>query len=200
MKVLIVGGGIAGLTLAYVLHRNGHESLVVEKSPHLRDEGYMIDFFGPGYDACERLGLISDLEGIHYQIPHLTFVDTRGREKFSVAYTDLRKNLFGGRHYNFMRGDLERLLYSRIEDRIPVHFGMSVESIEQDETGVEARLTDGSIDTSDLLVGADGVHSHVRALTFGNESEFFRPLGYYTAAFVVAANASTTSSSRAASV
>lgn len=185
MKVLIVGGGIAGLTLAYALHRNGHEPLVVEKSSHLRDEGYMIDFFGPGYDVSERLGLLSDLEEIHYQIPHLTFVDASGKEKFSVAYTNLRKNLFGGRHYNFMRGDLERLLYSRIDGRVPVRFGMSVESFEQDGTQVEAELTDGSTDTFDLLVGADGVHSHVRALAFGDEREFLRPLGYYTAAFVV---------------
>lgn len=45
----------------------------------------MIDFFGSGYDAAERLGLLSDLASIHYPIDRLTFVDAAGRERFSVA-------------------------------------------------------------------------------------------------------------------
>jgi hypothetical protein len=113
MNVLISGGGIAGLTLAFWLHRHGHDPFIVERSPRLREEGYMIDFFGPGYGASEKMGLLSDIEGIHYQIPSLSFIDAKGKEKFSLKYTALRKNLFGGHHFNFMRGDLENLLYSQ---------------------------------------------------------------------------------------
>lgn len=145
----------------------------------------MIDFFGPGYDVSERMGILSELEGIHYQIPRLAFVDATGKEKFSVAYTALRKNVFGGRHLNFMRGDLERLLYSRIEGRVPVRFGTAVESLEQDDEQVEVVFTDGSAGSFDLVVGADGVHSGVRELAFGDESGFLRPLGYHAAAFLL---------------
>jgi 2-polyprenyl-6-methoxyphenol hydroxylase-like FAD-dependent oxidoreductase len=128
MKVLISGGVITGLTLGYGLHHHGHEPLIVEKSAHLREEGYMIDFFGPGYDASEKMGLLPEIEGIHYQIPRLAFLGPAGKERFSLSYATLRKNLFGGRHFNFMRGDLERLLYSKIEDRVEVRLGMSVDS------------------------------------------------------------------------
>ena len=185
MNVLISGGGIAGLTLALCLHRKGHQPLVVERSPHLRDEGYMIDFIGAGYDASESMGILPSLEGIHYQIPRLAFLDRAGKEKFSIGYAALRKNLFGGRHFNFMRGDLERLLYSRIKGRVQMRFGTEVESIEQDGLQVQVRLTDGTTRSFDLLVGADGVHSRTRELAFGDEGSFSRFLGYYTAAFIV---------------
>jgi 2-polyprenyl-6-methoxyphenol hydroxylase-like FAD-dependent oxidoreductase len=185
MKVLISGGGIAGLTLAFWLHSHGHEPLVVEKASWLRDGGYMIDFFGPGYEASEKMGILSEIEGIHYQIPRLAFLGSSGKEKFSLGYATLRKNLFGDRHFNFMRGDLERLLYSKIEDRVEVRLGTGVAAFEQDGARIGVRLTDGSTDTFDLLVGADGMHSRIRKLAFGPDDSFERPLGYYTAAFIV---------------
>jgi 2-polyprenyl-6-methoxyphenol hydroxylase-like FAD-dependent oxidoreductase len=84
-----------------------------------------------------------------------------------------------------MRGDLERLLYSKIEDRVEVRLGTSVDSLEQDGAKVRVKLTDGTTRSFDVLVGADGVHSRVRELAFGAEDSFSRFLGYYTAAFIV---------------
>jgi len=55
MRVLICGAGIAGLTLAWCLERREHEPVVVERVSQLRDDGYMIDFFGSGFDMAERL-------------------------------------------------------------------------------------------------------------------------------------------------
>jgi 2-polyprenyl-6-methoxyphenol hydroxylase-like FAD-dependent oxidoreductase len=129
MRILISGAGIAGLTLSFWLKRSGHDLIVVEKSPSLRDEGYMIDFFGSGYDVSEKMHVLSDLEKIHYPIARLAFVDASGHDKFSIAYPSFRK-LFDGRHFNFMRGDLERLLYTKIQDHLNLQFGMTVESVQ----------------------------------------------------------------------
>jgi 2-polyprenyl-6-methoxyphenol hydroxylase-like FAD-dependent oxidoreductase len=185
MRVAIVGAGIAGLTLAMSLRRSGHEPVVIEKAPRLREGGYMIDFVGPGYEAAAELDLLGDLARIHRQIDRLAFLDARGREKYSLRYTALRRRLFRDRHFNFMRGDLERILYERIAQDVDFRFGVTVSSFEDDGRSAHVVLSDqGQLD-ADLLVGADGIHSHLRRLAFGPEEQFVVPLGYRVAAFVI---------------
>ncbi|MFC4075635.1 FAD-dependent monooxygenase [Salinithrix halophila] len=184
MKVLIVGGGIAGLTLADCLLQSGHEVILVEKAPKLRTEGYMIDFFGPGYEVAEKMGLLPELEAIHYPIQSVKFLHVQGEEKLSISYASLR-SLFQGRHYNFMRESLERLLYQRVKGRIDFRFGTTIQSLAQDPDQVDVTLSDGSSITCDLMVGADGVHSKVRSLAFGEDRSPLNFLGYYTAAYVL---------------
>ncbi|MFC4077755.1 FAD-dependent monooxygenase [Salinithrix halophila] len=180
----MVGGGIAGLTLADCLLRTGHSVTVVEKAPKLRTEGYMIDFFGPGYEAAEEMGLRDELEKIHYPIESLKFLNPQGEEKFPLSYRFLR-SLLQGKHYNFMRGNLERVLYDRVKEHVDFRFGTTIQSFVQDADHVYVTLSDGYSLTCDLLVGADGIHSKVRSLTFGENPSPLHFLGYNTAAFIL---------------
>src|SRR5689334_24974553 len=102
----------------------------------------MIDFCGSGYDAAEMLGLRPDLERIHYPIGRLEFVDDRGHERFALPYPRLRERLYRGRHFNFLRGDLEAALYTRVKDESPVLFGRTVRSFEARPDGIDVRLSD----------------------------------------------------------
>jgi 2-polyprenyl-6-methoxyphenol hydroxylase-like FAD-dependent oxidoreductase len=61
MKVLIVGAGIAGPTLGYWLLQAGHEITLVERAPELRRGGYLVDFWGAGFDVAERMGIVPEL-------------------------------------------------------------------------------------------------------------------------------------------
>jgi 2-polyprenyl-6-methoxyphenol hydroxylase-like FAD-dependent oxidoreductase len=184
MRVLICGAGIAGLTLAWCLERRGHDPVVVERAPRLRDDGYMIDFFGSGFTTAKRLGLLPDLESVHYPVDRLTFVNPRGEERFSVPYAALRKRLFRNQHFNFMRGELERVVYERFTGRAAIRFNTTVATFADRDRCVEVALTGGATETVDLLVGADGVHSSVRRLACG-PAGFTRPLGYRMAAFIL---------------
>ncbi|SFF57088.1 2-polyprenyl-6-methoxyphenol hydroxylase [Halobacillus alkaliphilus] len=184
MKVIIVGGGIAGLTLAYWLNRNGNDVQIIEKASELRTEGYMMDFFGPGYDVAEKMEILDQLSRIHYPISGLEFLNEDGKFKFKLPYPSLRY-LFNGRHFNFLRGDLEQVLYDLVKDRVDFKFGETIDDIQQDDDQVHVTLSDGSRDTADVVVGADGVRSRVRSLVFGDHQNYIKHMGYDTAAYII---------------
>ncbi|MGP4070003.1 FAD-dependent oxidoreductase [Halobacillus sp. B29] len=184
MKVIIVGGGIAGLTLAYWLNKNGNEVQVIEKASELRTEGYMLDFFGPGYDVAEKMGILDSLQRIHYPISGLEFRSEDGKFKYELPYPSLR-HLFNGRHFNFLRGDLEQVLYGLVKDRVDFKFGLTINDVQQDDNQVHMKFSDGSRGTADLVVGADGVRSRVRSLVFGDHHNYIKHMGYYTAAYII---------------
>ena len=73
MRVLIVGAGIAGPTLAYWLHRLGHEPTLVERAPGIRRGGYLVDFWGAGFDVAERMGIVPELRRAKYNVTFREF-------------------------------------------------------------------------------------------------------------------------------
>jgi 2-polyprenyl-6-methoxyphenol hydroxylase-like FAD-dependent oxidoreductase len=181
--VLISGGGIAGLTLGILLKEAGFEPLVIEREPGLRVEGYMMDFFGSGWDVAERMGLVPKLHAIHYPIDSLQFVDDRGEAYVSVPIDVVRRAL-GGKYVYLRRSDLEHILYERaVACGVAIRFSSSIAALAQDETKVNVTFEDGAHAPFDLVFGADGVHSKVRTLVFGDEHQFDHFLGAYVAAF-----------------
>ncbi|MFD1145622.1 FAD-dependent monooxygenase [Saccharothrix hoggarensis] len=180
MKVVISGAGIAGLALAHRLGTLGHEVVVVEQAPGPRASGYMIDFFGPGYDAAERMGVLPRLRALGYRVDEAAYVDSRGRRVAGLRFDRLARAV-DGRLLSIMRPDIERAFREDLPAGVTLRYGAGVVGVDNGAYGVTATLADGSTVPGDLLVGADGVHSAVRRLVFG--PGHVRYLGFHTAAF-----------------
>jgi 2-polyprenyl-6-methoxyphenol hydroxylase-like FAD-dependent oxidoreductase len=182
--VLISGAGIAGPTLAFWLKAAGFEPTLIEHAPELRTGGYVIDFWGLGYDIAERMGLLPKIDRVGYRIREMRIVNGSG-ERISGFGTRTLNDLTGGRFVTLARSDLSRLLFETIKDRIEAIFGDDIIGMEDDGESVEVQFRWSRARRFDLVIGADGLHSKVRGLSFGAQDRFEVQLGYLVAAFEV---------------
>jgi len=180
--ILISGAGIAGPALAFWLKAGGFEPTLVESAPRLRSGGYVIDFWGLGYDLAERMGLLEQINRVGYHASELRIVDDRGA-RITGFDTKVFGELTGGRYVSLARSDLSRLLFERIRDKVEVIFGDEITQLQSHADHVELRLRNAGERRFDLVIGADGLHSRVRRLAFGPEERFEKRLGYAVAAF-----------------
>ncbi len=185
MRVLISGGGIAGLTLAYWLQKSDISSVVIEQANVIRRDGYAIDFFGTGYDVASRMGLIDRLKDQQVPFEALVYVNKDGKQIARLDSALIRK-VTAGKYMGLMHATLEEVLYEALEGAAEIRFGRWITTIEAGPDAVEVMFNDGTSESFDLLIGADGVHSATRALVFGPEEQFSRYLGYTIACYPVA--------------
>lgn len=182
MKAVVCGGGIAGLAIANRLAETGWEVTLLEQAPGPRTTGYMIDFFGIGYDAADRMGLLPALTARGYRVDELRYHADTGRATARLSYRRIAKAL-DDRVFSIMRPDLEAVLRESLPPTVRQVFRSGVAGVADRPDGVLVTTASGDELTADLLVGADGIHSTVRRLVFGPEQDYLRYLGFHTAAF-----------------
>ena len=181
-SVLISGAGIAGPTLAFWLNAAGFKTTIVERAPGLRAGGYVLDFWGLGYDIAERMGLANELKHVGYIMREMRIVDARG-ERITGFGTRVFRELTGGQFVTLARADLARLLFETVGGRTEILFGDEIVGLEERPNDVWTQFEHAGARSFDLIVGADGLHSNVRRLAFGPQQKFEKDLGYVVAAF-----------------
>ena len=182
MKIAINGAGVAGPALAYWLLKDGHEPVLIERAPQPRTGGYIIDFWGLGYTIAEKMELIPAVRSHGYQVEEVRLVDAKGRKAGGFSVRALQR-LTHDRFTSLPRSALAGLIYETVNDRAETIFGDSIAQISERTDGVDVRFERAPPRAFDLVIGAGGLHSPVRALSFGPQSEFERDLGYRVAAF-----------------
>ena len=180
--ILISGAGIAGPTLAYWLKRAGFVPTLVEHAPQLRAGGYVVDFWGLGYEIAQRMRLEPDILRTGYRMREMRVVNGAGKRLAGFG-TTVFADLTGGRYVTIARSELSRLIYGKSAVGTETIFGAEIVSLAEHADHVAVTLKHGGARRCDLVVGADGLHSAVRRAAFGAQAQYEKNLGYVFAAF-----------------
>ena len=184
MRIAISGAGIAGTALAYWLKRYGHEPTLIEKAPKLRTEGYVVDFWGLGLTVTERMGLLEKVMKQGYMQREVRFVGDDNSRAGGFS-TGILHELTDGRFTTIRRGALVKMFFEALNGQVESIFGDQITKLTEKPDGISVALQHGGEREFDLVIGADGLHSAVRGLSFGPEAQFETYLGYAVAAFEV---------------
>ena len=183
-RVLVAGASIAGPALAHWLHRRGAEVTVVERAPELRPGGQAVDARGVTKEVIRRMGLDEAVRAARTETAGAYTVDADG----NVLET-FRADDDGGDGFiadiEILRGDLSRVLHDDTCDAVEYVFGDRIAELTQDADGVDVTFAGGGRRRFDLVIGADGLHSGLRAMAFGPHERFVRHLGLVLAFYSV---------------
>jgi len=169
MKVLISGAGIAGLTVACWLRHYGFTPTIVERAPSLLTGGYKIDVRGSALQVLTRMGIHDAVVAASTDMRGALLVDKDGK-----VINEMSGDAFGhrvGEDLEIVRGTLCQILMEHISDAELI-FGDSIRAIAQSSNSAQVEFSNNSPREFDLVIGADGLHSNVRAIVFGDESRF----------------------------
>lgn len=177
-RILIVGAGIAGPTLAFWLKRYGFEVTIVERAASQRPRGFAVDFRGSATHVLDRMGLTATVKERETRTGAIVMIDANGRETARLP------DGFTSGDIEILRGDLTRLLHEATTRDVIYRYNDTVVALSQDERCVQVTFASGATDEYDYVVGADGLHSGIRALAFPEVSPL-RDMGSYIAIYTI---------------
>ena len=181
-RILIHGAGVAGLTCAIWLGRNGFRPVIIEKAPEIRAAGgFIICLSGASYRFAEELGMMPALKERDSDIYNASYQDSRGNTLLSLDY----KALFKGVDFiQITRDEIENVLYEYAKDLAEYRFSTSASKISQEDSDkFQVEFIDGKQEEFDIVIGTDGLHSTVRNLVFDENEVIKHHLDLQVAAY-----------------
>ncbi|MGW0807597.1 FAD-dependent monooxygenase [Nonomuraea sp. NPDC002799] len=178
MKVLVSGASVGGPVLAYWLRRHGHEVTVVERAPGPRKGGQAVDIRGAAVTVVARMGLLDQVKALRTTMRGMSMVDREGNELMRDTEGTLSGGRFDSPDVEIMRDDLNTVLIAA--SGAEYRYDDSIATLTEDG---EVTFESGGGGRYDYVIGADGLHSNVRDLVFGPESQFVHHLGTYVSIF-----------------
>jgi 2-polyprenyl-6-methoxyphenol hydroxylase-like FAD-dependent oxidoreductase len=182
MKALISGAGPAGLTAAFWLKRYGYTPTIVERAPHLLVGGYKIDLRGAALQVIKQMGIHDAVVAARTDMRGAQLVDKEGKIIQQMSGDEFGHRVGGD--LEIVRGTLCEILRDHLRD-VELLFGDTIQGITQSSNSVQVQFTKNDAREFDCVIGADGLHSNVRRIAFGEESRFLRDLGLYLCVYSV---------------
>jgi len=164
-RVIVVGGGIGGLSSAVALNQAGVEVKVLERAPELLAFGGAIQVWTNAMIGFEALGVASGLRAHGLSMDRQVFRSWRGKELMRVPIGELARRHSVPPPLLVARSDILRTLASALPDET-IEFGAEMVGLQQDDGGVTAHLANGRSERGGVLVAADGIDSRLRASLF----------------------------------
>ncbi|MET0187620.1 MAG: FAD-dependent monooxygenase [Pseudonocardia sediminis] len=166
-QVVIVGGGIGGLTLGIALRQAGVRVEIYERADELREVGAAVALSANGTRELYRLGIGEGLDAVSTQPTELIYRDgVTGERAAAHPGGESYRARFGAPYWGIHRVNLQQGLAAAFGDE-HLHLDSAVASVNGDENGAEIVLADGTTVSADVVIGADGVHSIVRDFVAG---------------------------------
>lgn len=173
-KVLVCGASFAGLTAAYWMKELGYEVTVVEMGSHLKQGGTPVDIKNETVEIIKRMGLFEKLKAHRIGPEKWEFKNAADVSEHTVLLGELPENEF-----EIERNVLLNMLFDLVKHTVSFIFNNTVTALDEKDDGVNVRFKDGTEGGFQFVLGCDGVHSAVRKIWFGEESEYVHPLGPY---------------------
>jgi 2-polyprenyl-6-methoxyphenol hydroxylase-like FAD-dependent oxidoreductase len=182
VRILVSGASIAGPVLAYWLTRYGYEVTVVERAPTLRKTGgHPVDLFRPAMEISEKMGVLGRIEELATGTNRLIVTREGATRPVEIDLTKVF-SAASDRHVEIMRDDLSEIYHDAARDDVEYVFGDRITAISPDG---DVTFAGGAPRRFDLVIGADGLHSGVRRLVFGDQARHVHLAGAYIAVLSV---------------
>ena len=183
-KVLISGASFAGLTTAFRMNKMGCEVTVVEIGSGLKKGGTPVDIKDNTVDIIKRMGLFEQVKANRLHLERWEFKDADDvTQSTRILKQDDEEP--ADNEFEIERDTLLNMLFDKVSADVVFLFNNSVVSLEETADHIEVGFSDGTKEIYDLVIGCDGIHSAIRKIWFGHETEYAHFLQHYFSITIV---------------
>lgn len=176
-KVLISGVSIAGTALAFWLQKDDYSITVIERSTVFRTGGQNVDIEGPGQEVIKLMGIEDKVETMNTREEGVQLLNNSSKVIASLPSVGSLTS-----SYEILRGDLANIMYDETKANCEYRFGITITSINQNESKIFVTFSDGTKDEFDFVFCTEGVSSNTRKMVM-DENIRYKYIGLYAAYF-----------------
>ncbi|RYD70136.1 MAG: hypothetical protein EOP53_25950, partial [Sphingobacteriales bacterium] len=175
MKILISGGGIAGMTAANLLHAQGHEVIVVDKARKFTDAGFVLSLKSFGVDILSEMGLEDELRQRETITKYVNFTKPDGTHIRQIGFDTFNQKI--SKSIFATHSAIHNVLYNSVAVKVKMLMNTTITDCIQENDSITVFISDAQIIKADLLIIAEGLHSPTREKLFVNS--YFEDLNIF---------------------